>query len=387
MKPLATTVVNMERSKIREVMDLAIEMKDVIHLVVGEPNFATPEHIVEAAAAAARQGFTKYTANAGLRSLREAVAAKLNADHGLHYTSDNVVVTPGGVASIASVMLTLADAGDEVLIPDPSWPNYESILVVRGARPVPYTLRIENGFRPDLSELERLVTPRTKAIMINSPGNPTGAVYPPELVGQLVEFARRHDLYVVSDEIYEKMIFEGRHQAAACFDTDGRVITISGASKAYAMTGWRVGWTVANLEVAQALTKLQEPMTSCVNAMAQKAAEAALLGPQDCVETMRTSYRRRRDLAVGIMKEYGIYRYSPEGAFYLMVDISGSGLDSVTLAKRLLREQKVSVAPGDAFGAAGAGLVRVSLATAEDQLVEGLHRLCRFVQTPAPAGR
>jgi len=291
MKPLAQTTAGMRRSQIREVMDLALEMTDVIHLEVGEPDFATPAHVVEAAVAAARAGFTKYTANAGMRSLRQAVAERMCEEHGLTVTSDDVVVTPGGVAAIASVLLTVADAGDEVLLPDPAWPNYEGVLVVRGARPVPYTLSLDNGFLPDPADLERLVTPRTRALMVNSPANPTGAVFPPELVRELVALARRHDRWVISDEIYAAITFDGRrHYAAAAFDSDGRVITISGVSKAYAMTGWRVGSAVGNHQVAQVLTKLPEPLTSCVNAVAQKAAEAALRGPQAYVGEMRRSY-------------------------------------------------------------------------------------------------
>lgn len=385
VKPLATRPSRLTPQGVRVIMDLAAQISDAIHLEVGEPNFPTPAHVVEAAIQAARDGYTKYTPNAGIPRLRQAIAAKMARVNGLQVDPAQVVVTPGGVAAISSVLTALVDPGEEVLVPDPSWPNAIMWLNVLGARPVPYTLRQEHEFLPVIEELEALVTPATKALVINSPGNPTGAVFPPELMRRLVEFAQRHDLYLISDEIYEQIVFEGEHCSPARFDTDGRVITLSGMSKAYAMTGWRIGYLVAARPIVELVARLQEPVTSCSTGVSQVAAAAALEGPQDVVEEMRRSYQRRRDRAVEVLREFGLFRYAPHGAFYVMVDVRGTGRTSEQFAREVLQAEHVAVAPGTAFGASGEGFVRVSLATEEGLLIEGLRRLCRFAKACAAA--
>lgn len=386
MKPLARVAAEIPPQGVRVIMELAWKIPDAIHLEVGEPNFPTPAHIVEAAALAVRDDrWHHYTPNAGIWSLREAIAEKMRSRNGLEVTPEQVVVHAGAVEGIASVLLALAEAGDEVLIPGLTWPNYEMFLRLQGATPVPYPLREANGFLPDPDEIARLVTPRTKALFTNTPGNPTGTVFPAELLRALVDLCRRYDLYLVSDEVYEDIVFDAPHVSAARFDTDGRVITLSGFSKGYAMTGWRIGYTVSPPRIAEVITKIQEPLISCTNAVAQKAAEAALRGPQDVVEAMRQAYRRRRDMALDILRREGLYRYTPQGAFYLLVDVRGAGEDSYAVARALLREEKVAVAPGEAFGAQGRGLVRVSLASSEEAIREGLTRLARFVRRPLPA--
>lgn len=378
MKPLAHVATQLPPQGIRVIMDLAWQVGDCIHLEVGEPNFTTPAHIVEAAMEAGRTGFHKYTPNAGIGDLRQAVAAKMAWYNGMEVTPAQVCVHPGAVAGIASVMMALIDPGDEVLVPGLSWPNGEMNLSLMHGVPVHYTLARENGFLPDLTELERLVTPRTKALLINSPGNPTGAVFPEPLVAELAAFCRRHDLWLISDEIYEQIVFDAPHVSPGRFAPE-RTITISGLSKAYAMTGWRLGYSVSPPEVAAVIVKLQEPLFSCTNGLAQKAAVAALTGSQDCVAEMRQAYQTRRDLAVSILREHGLYRYTPQGAFYIMVDVSAAGSDSVAVAKRILQEERVAVAPGEAFGRNGVGLVRISLANSEANLREGLERICRFL--------
>lgn len=383
MQPLSQNVLAIPPQGVRVIMDLAWQIPDAIHMEVGEPNFPTPGHVVEAAIRAASSGQVKYTPNAGIPSLRAAIAAKMRRYNGLEVASEQVVVTPGGVAALAGALLVIAQAGDRVLVPEPCWPNGKMWLGVMGAVPVPYTLRQENGFLPDPDELERLVRPGAKALVINSPGNPTGAVFPAETVQSLLAFCRRHELWLISDEIYENIVFDRPHVSPARFDEEGRVITLSGLSKAYAMTGWRVGYAVASREIAAQMTKLQEPITSCVNSVAQAAAEAALNGPQDVVEEMRLAYRKRRDLAVSILKEGGLFRYSPSGAFYQMVDIRDTGLRSFDFAVRLLQERHVAVSPGTAFGEAGEGFVRVSLATDEALVAEGLRRLVAFAREAA----
>jgi aspartate/methionine/tyrosine aminotransferase len=245
MRPTSSVVAGMRRSGIREVMELAQAIPDAIHLEVGEPGFPTPVHIVEAAHLAAQAGFTKYTASAGMLSLRKLLVGKLKDLNGLEVAPESIVVTPGAVTAIATAIMAVVEPGDEVLLPDPGWPNYQMMVPAAGAVAVLYPLSAENGFTPDLAALDRLVTPRTKAMVINSPGNPTGAVFSRDVVLQLLAFARRHDLYLISDEVYEQMLFEGEHVSPARFDSDGRVVTVSGFSKTYAMTGWRLGYAVA----------------------------------------------------------------------------------------------------------------------------------------------
>lgn len=361
------------------IMDLAWQVPDCIHLEVGEPNFLTPEHVVEAAVRAAREGFHKYTPNAGIWELRQAIAAKMAAYNRMDVAPEQVCVHSGAVTGIASVLMALIDPGDEILVPGLSWPNGEMTARLLHGVPVHYSLSPERDFLPDLAELEQLVTPRTKALVINTPGNPTGVVFPEALIHELVAFCRLHDLWLVSDEIYEHIVFDVPHVSPGRFAPE-RTITISGFSKAYAMTGWRLGYTVAPREVAAVIIKLQEPLISSTNSLAQKAGVAALTGPQDCVADMCAAYRRRCDLAVAVLQEHDLYRYTPKGAFYLMVDVSRVGADSVAVARAMLAAEKVAVAPGQAFGQAGAGMVRVSLANSDENVQEGLLRLCRFVK-------
>lgn len=379
MKPLAQSATQMPGSGIREIVHLAMTMPDVIRLEVGEPNFPTPPHIVEAAYQAARNGFTKYGPSAGLLSLRELLAQRVERVNGYAVTAEQVNVSVGGVQGVFAAFLALLDAGDEVLVPDPGWPNYEMGLLLGGAVPVHYPLYIEHGFVPRLEDLEGLVTPRTKLLIINSPSNPTGAVFPRQTIEALVDFAQRHDLYVMADEVYDQFVFEGEHASPAIYDPE-RVISIYSFSKIYAMTGWRVGYVVSNAKLAQTIAKIQEPQISCVSSVGQKAAETALTGPQGCVQEMCDSYRQRRDVVVKLLKEQGYYVYTPQGAFYIMVDIRDSGLDSRQFALRLLEERRVAIAPGTAFGNYGRNSVRISLATEQSLLLEGVQRLGDFIK-------
>ncbi len=380
MKPLSQRALTMRRSGIREIMELASELPDVIHLEVGEPDCPTPAHVVEAAAQAARDGYTKYSPTPGFRSLRAAVAQKLRERNGLDATPEQTIITPGAVFALAMALLATVEPGDEVLIPDPGWPNYDSAIHVIGGRPVPYPLLRERDYQPDLAALSALVTPRTKALLINSPSNPTGAVFPRETVRALVELASRHDLYVISDEVYEEIIFEGEHVPAAAFDRDGRVIGVYGFSKTYAMTGWRLGYAFASPAVAELMAKLAEPFVSCPSSVVQKAAEAALAGPQEAVAAMTASFRARRDAVARLLEPEGLLAAVPHGAFYALVDVSAVGSDSNAVARQLLAEQRVATAPGDTFGQRGAGLVRISLATEQSLLEEGCRRIVQFVR-------
>ena len=266
MKPFARIPVAIPRSGIREIMDLAWAVEktgEVIHLEVGQPDFATPEPIVEATCRYARAGHTKYVPNAGVDALRAAAARHFERRTGVPTTSENILVTPGAVMSVATSFLALLEPGDEVLLPDPGWPNYEMAVSIVHGRPIFYNLRAENHFLPDLDEIDRLVSPRTKLLLLCTPSNPTGQVYDEALMRQLMDLAQRHDLWVLSDEIYGQIVFDQPHQSALPHDADGRAIVVSGMSKSYAMTGYRVGFTRANPEYIELASKLQEPFISC----------------------------------------------------------------------------------------------------------------------------
>jgi len=378
MQPLNSVVQSMPRSGIREIMDLSREIPDVINLSVGEPGFPTPEHIVRAAEEAMERGFTKYTPNAGLPSLREQIVSKVRTVNQLDVGMDNVVVTTGAVGGLATAVMAIAEPGEEVLVPDPGWPNFQMMVTCSYAVPRLYPLSPEMGFWPRIEDLQGIVGPRTKAIIINSPCNPTGAVFSAELIERLVDFAAGHDLYLVADEVYEQLVFEAEHVSPARFDDQGRVIAVHSFSKTYAMTGWRVGYVVAPQAVAALIAKLQEPFFSCASSVSQKAAEAALAGPQDCVAEMRRGYKKNRDLACDLLADAHLGFVRPRGTFYVLVNISPFGLDSYTFARRLLQEAGVAVAPGRTFGPSADGYVRVSLAPTEEEIRRGLARLSSF---------
>lgn len=384
MKPYAEAVSAMRRSGIREVMDLASTRPDVLHLEVGEPDFPTPAHVIEAAAEAAAEGYTKYTANRGLRSLREALATKLARTNGVVVDPDQIVVTTGGVTALMESLIALVEPGEEVLIPDPGWPNYEMMTGVLRARAVRYPLERASGYEPDLDRLAELARrPRAKVLIVNSPSNPTGSVWSRETVERVVGIARESDLYVLTDEVYEEIVFKGEHVSPASLDDEGRVTSVFSFSKTYAMTGWRVGYVAAAPALADLVAKIQEPVVSCATAAAQKAAEAALLGPQTCVAEMRDAYRTRRDLAAARLREGGLFVDEPRGAFYILADISRATYDTFGFARWLVAEHGVAVAPGETFGPAGEGLVRLSLAAPSSALEQGIERLSEAVAAGA----
>jgi aspartate aminotransferase len=382
MPALSELVQGMQQSGIRRIMNAAMTMEGVVRLEVGEPRFATPAHIVEAANAAALAGYTKYTANSGIPSLREAIAERVSEDSGLTVSPDRVGVTVGAVGAVYGAVRVLVDSGDEVLIPEPGWPNYRMVVSSCGAVPASYALRKEDGFLPTIEGLERALTPRTKILLINTPSNPLGTVFPADLMESVMALARRRDLWVISDEVYEKIIFNGKHTSACRFDNDGRVIMVSGFSKTYAMTGWRVGYAVAPPAVIAQLAKMQEGYVSCAPGPSQKAAEAALRGPQDCVARMCMAYEENARLATGLLDELGVCYHRPQGAFYLWVTVGCP--DSMGFALDLLQQERVALAPGSTFGPAGEGYVRISLASAPEDIAEGIRRLARFMRRRSP---
>lgn len=380
MKRLAAERVAMAHSGIREVVNEALRTPGCIRLEVGEPNFPTPEHIVRAAYEAALTGATKYTATAGLLSLREAIRDKLRRVNGIAAEPGQIVVSAGGVCGIAAALATVLETGDEALLPDPGWTNYAMEVQSLGARVVYYPLHRENGFEPDPDEIDRLITPRTKVLVVNSPSNPTGAVFSRATVAALVDVALRHDLYLLSDEAYDQLVFEGEHVSPASNHPDERIISCFTFSKTYAMTGWRVGYVAASPRLIDVITKVLEANISCAAMPSQVAAEAALRGPQGCVDEMVAAYDARRRRVCAFLSGRGLLDYSPRGAFYVMVNIARTRMDGRAFAFGLLREHGVAVAPGTAFGTAAAHYVRVSLASSTDDLDEGLARLHRYVE-------
>jgi len=386
MKSLAAGPRETAHSGIREVVNVAITMPDAIRLEVGQPDFDTPEHIVEATVRALREGATKYTATAGVLSLRELLVQKLAAVNQIKAEPSQINVTIGGVGGLAAALLALLEEGDEVLVPDPAWPNYRLELSYSPAKMVGYPLYAARDFAPDLDELERLITPRTKLLIINSPCNPTGAVFSRRAVEQIVELCQKHDLYLLSDECYDEIVFDGEHVSPASFWDDGRVISVFTFSKTYAMTGYRVGYVVTSPELADVINKILEANMSCATSFAQKGAEAALTGPREPAQRMLAAYKRRRDVVDELLREYGMWTSRPRGAFYAMADVSRSGMDSRTFAFKLLEETKVAVAPGTAFGEVARDYVRISLASSEEDLREGIRRMHQFIEQLADGG-
>jgi aspartate/methionine/tyrosine aminotransferase len=362
----------LRRSGIREITDLAASLDGVLHLEVGEPNFPTPPHVVEAAQRAVADGNVKYTVSRGLQPLRELIAARRGTD------PDGVVVTSGGTPAILETLMVLISPGDGVLVPDPGWPVFSLATELQSGHALRYRVVPETGFLPDLDDVER-IAPQARVLVVNTPSNPTGAVYDRATLEALYEIARRHDLAILSDEVYEDIVFDGEHVSLTSLDEDGRVVSIFSFSKGYAMTGWRVGYAVGPRDFVEAMIKVQEPVIGCPSYVAQKAAEAALAGPQDVIATQCDAYLARRDAVMPLMREYGLFVAEPRGAFYAMADVSALGEDTYAIAKRLVLEERVAVAPGETFGPGGAGLVRLSLAGSLDTITEAVERIGKAV--------
>ncbi|MHB1357459.1 MAG: pyridoxal phosphate-dependent aminotransferase [Anaerolineae bacterium] len=380
MKPLSRTASGFDRSPIRAMLDAAAAYPKAIHLELGQPDFPTPAHVIEAAVYAARNEYTGYTANAGMLELRKAIVAKLERVNNLYVTPANVIVTVGAMEAIFASLVVLLDPGDEILIPDPGYGNFVMAATILNAKSVRYPTLPDLDFVPDFAAMERLVTPETRVMLVNSPGNPTGAVYSQATLRACLDFCRRHDLYMLSDETYDELIFEGEHFSPAQWDDEGRVISIFTVSKTYSMTGWRVGYAVASESAITMMSKVQEPIVSCVTTVAQYAAIAALEGCQDCVGKMREHYRLRRDLSVRIARENGLQVSYPHGAFYMLIDIGGQPLGSLPFAQGLLTAEHVAVGPGCAFGDLSDRYIRISLCASEDDLREGITRIARHLR-------
>ncbi len=376
---MSRRVLSGPHSGIRTMFALAEGYGDLANLGVGEPDFRTPEHIVEAAIRALREGKTRYTPNAGIPELREALAEKLERENGLRTDpASNLLVTTGACEAIMLSILAVTDPGDEVLVPDPCWPNYLGQIHFAGARAVPVRTFREDRFHLRADRVEAAITGRTRALLFGTPSNPTGSALEREELVALAEVARRHDLMVISDEPYEKLIYDGRAHVSigSLPGMAERTLTVNSFSKSYAMTGWRVGYVHGPSGIIPPMVKMQENYSSCVNATAQYACVAALRGPQDATATMAESYRRRRDLLVsGLNSIPGISCLVPEGAFYAFPDVSALGRSSEELARDWLKRIQVVAVPGNAFGDAGEGFLRMCYAASEETIRTALDRI------------
>ncbi|PSJ56872.1 pyridoxal phosphate-dependent aminotransferase [Pseudaminobacter soli (ex Li et al. 2025)] len=364
------------QSGVRKMMELAWGRADVVHLEVGEPGFDTPDHVVAAADKVARDGKTKYSPTPGLPELREAAAAKIRAVNGIDCQASQVLVTNGGANALFGVFGTVLGTGDSILLPNPGWSNFTMMTKAFGARPLYYDLKDGNDYLPDIDQLDALVDGSTRALLLNSPSNPLGTVMDRKQAEELFAFAEKHDLWIISDECYDQIDFSGRHVSIGSLEpSPERVISVFSFSKVYAMTGWRVGYAALPEQVVNPMLGLLQPSVMCVNTPAQYGALAALEGPQEYLASWREGYRRNRDL---VLKRIAGSRYSamsPDGGFYVWLNVSDFGETSEAFALRLLEQCNVAVTPGTAFGTNGEGYVRLSLATTNEQLELGLERL------------
>jgi len=349
-------------SGIREVFEAAGE--DAINLGLGQPDFPTPDHARQAAIDAIESGKADaYTSNKGIESLREAIAAKHERDNGLDIDPENVIATAGGSEALHIALEAHVDAGEEVLIPDPGFVSYDALTTLTGGDPKPVALREDLTLSP--AAVEEAITDNTAAFIVNSPANPTGAVQSPEDMREFARIADEHDLLCISDEVYEQQVFEGEHRSPMEFAESDNVVLVNACSKAYSMTGWRLGWVAASDERIERMLRVHQYGQACASAPAQYAAKAALTGPQDPVDEMREAFRERRDILLAGLEEMGLECPRPEGAFYAMPKVPDGWVDEVI-------DRGVVVVPGEAFGSAGEGYARISYATDIETIEEAL---------------
>ena len=363
---------------------------DVVSFGAGEPDFNTPKNIMDAAIKSMEEGKTKYTPTSGIIELREAICKKLKEDNNLSYNSNQIIVSTGAKQCLADAFMAILNPGDEVIVPIPYWVSYPELIKLADGVPVFVEGKEENDYKYTLESLNKVVNDNTKAIIINSPNNPTGTVYSIEELKEIAEFAQKHDLIIISDEIYEKLIYDGKkHISVASLSEDAynRTIVINGFSKSYAMTGWRLGYAAGNAEVIKLMTSVQSHVTSNTNSIAQYAGVEALNGPKDEIEKMVKKFEERRNLMIDRIKSItGLSIIRPEGAFYVMINLEnylGKSINenvinnSVDFSRELLEHEKVAVIPGSAFGLDK--YIRLSYATSEELILKGLDRIERFL--------
>ncbi|MEZ0325824.1 MAG: pyridoxal phosphate-dependent aminotransferase [Fimbriimonas sp.] len=354
---------------------------DVVSLAAGEPDFSTPEPICKAAIQAIEQGFTRYTPSSGTKDLKEAIAGKLERENNLAYKPDQIVVSCGAKHSVYNALQVLVNPGDEVILLAPYWMTYAEQVILAGGTPVQIATEAENDFVPSYDQLKEAISPKTKVLILNAPGNPTGAILPRENLKQIAALAIRHGFWVVADEIYERLVYDGFKQdsiASLGRDIMDQTVTIGGCSKSYAMTGWRIGFAAAPVPVAKAMANLQDQVTSNPTSFAQKGATAAFNLPPDAIEAMRAEFEARRNLIVGLLRDIeGVNVRKPGGAFYVFPDVSaflGPDMPSdIQLAEHLLEEAQVATVPGSVF--MGKGHLRLSYAASRHDIERGVARI------------
>jgi len=381
-RQLADRVATLKPSGIRKFFDIVATMKDVISLGIGEPDFTTPDPILQAGIRSLQSGQTHYTSNSGTLELRQALSRHIHRLYGVSYDPQSEVVITVGVSEALYLALTaLLNPGEEVIIPTPCFVAYQAEVILAGGVPVEIPSRMENNFQPQPADIEAAVTPRTRAILIGYPNNPTGAVVSRQILGEILEVAEKYDLMVISDEIYDQLVYGTPH---VCFpaipSARERTLLLGGFSKDYAMTGWRIGYAAGPAEWMNGLLRIHQYTIMCAPTTAQDAALEALLHGQQYVDEMVAEYDRRRNLIVGGLNDLGLSTFEPHGAFYAFPNITSSGMDEETFAQKLLEEERVAVVPGSAFGLGGEGFVRCSYATAYEKIEEALQRMDRFMR-------
>lgn len=379
---LSQRVAGLKPSGIRKFFDIIATMQDVISLGIGEPDFTTPEPILQAGIQSLQRGHTHYTSNAGIIELRKAVSAQIERLYGVSYDPGTEILISVGVSEALYLAMTaVLEHGDEVIVPTPCFVAYQAEVVLAGGVAVEVPSKIENNFQPDPKEIEAAITPRTKAIFIGYPNNPTGAVASREVLLAIAQVAEKHDLLMISDEIYDRLVYGTDH---ICFaglpGMRARTILLGGFSKDYAMTGWRVGYAAAPPELLRGMLRVHQYTIMSAPTMAQEAAVVALRDGERHVEEMVAEYDRRRRLIVGGLNDLGLTTFEPKGAFYAFPNITLSGLDDDTFSELLLKEERVAVVPGSAFGPGGEGFVRCSYATAYEKIEQALERMQHFIQ-------
>lgn len=379
---ISPVVKSIPPSGIRRFFDIVADMKGVVSLGVGEPDFITPWHIRESCVYGLQRGRTAYTSNLGLLELREEIARLIHNRHQVTYNPTNEVLVTVGVSEALDLALrAIISPGDEVLIPEPCYVSYKACTWLAGGTPIPVATTMENQFKVKVSDLEKCITPRTKVLLIGYPNNPTGAVLTKAELTEIADFAEKHDLIVISDEIYGDLTYEGSHSCfAALPGMRDRTILLNGFSKAYAMTGWRIGYALGHPELIGAMTKIHQYTILCAPVTAQVSAIEALKNGEPQMKKMVDEYNRRRQLMLEGLHTAGLDCFEPKGAFYIFPSIAKTGLTSLEFAEQLLKEEKVALVPGDAFGDCGQGFVRCSYAASFSNLTTALERIARFVQ-------
>lgn len=384
MNYISENTASIKHSKIRRMFNKALEYDDPISFTIGEPDFTAPDNVVEATIKALKEGKSKYSENAGIMPLREAISRYLEREIGLKYSAkEEITVTTGAMGGIYQAMKVVLNPGDEVIVNEPCWTNYVQQIIMCGGVPVSVPVNFEEGFSPDPAAIEAHITPKTKAIIINSPCNPTGTVLSREVLEEVAEIARKHDLLVFSDEVYKHIIFDGeKHVSIATLPgMKERTLVFDSFSKTFAMTGFRVGYVAGPAEIIENITKLQENIAACAAMPCQYGALEALEGGKDHLNMMVSQYKARRDYIAMRLAAMPFVEYKKsKGTFYAFISIKKTGLSSEEFAMRLLEEEQVVVVPGDAFGDFGEGYIRISFATSMEKIEKGMDKLEAFLK-------